>query len=788
MRRMIRLVLATAAAGSTLTGWAQTVTPEHDSNVGGDSLQTTLPLLADLSAERAAGAIRLAQATGAPSASERFTDRRQRMEGNLEEVIVTAQKRSERLQDVPVPVTAVDADALVQSNQLQIQQYYAKIPGFNLTTLGDLGAPVASIRGVTTGGFTNPTVAVVVDDVPFSSSTITAAGYVTPDFDPSELARVEVLRGPQGTLYGASSLSGLLKYVTVDPSTERLNGRVQVGSTSVKNGDEIGYSVRGSVNVPLGDTVAIRASGSTRMDPGYIDDPRLGVEGVNETEADSGRLAMLWRPSDAFALKLSALYQQSERAGANTVYKLAGLTDLQHTDLPNTGGYDIKLQAYSATMTAVLGAAEVTSVTGFSVNEIVSAIDASHSALLSARTQTRFGVPGITNPAESKTEKLSQELRVALPIGERIDWLIGGFYAHEKYFTISNIYAINPATGDAVGQWFHAERPAEFEEFAAFTNMTFSITDRFDVQVGARGSDITFATGAEHAVGPWNLVTLGRTSENVVLPEFEASDNSFTYLLTPRFRISPDLMTYVRLASGYRPGGPNTSAIARAAGLPLEYEADTTQNYEIGIKGDVLDRALSFDASIYYIDWKDIQVQLRDASSLQFFFVNVGRAKSQGVELSLEVRPFTGTTISAWGALNEAELKESFPAAAITTFGRAGDRLPYSSRLSGNLSADQEFVFANGATLTFGASASFVGDRKGAFFAQTAQRETFPSYTQVDLRAGLALGTWTLNAFVNNVGDKRGVLRSGRDSSLSLPFSYTYIQPRTTGLFVTKTF
>lgn len=717
------------------------------------------------------------------TAEERSRDLR-----NVEEVIVTAQKRSERLQDVPVPVTAVDASALVENNQVQIQQYYAKIPGFNLTTLGDFGAPVASIRGVTTGGFTNPTVGVVVDDVPFGSSTLTAGGYVTPDFDPSELARVEVLRGPQGTLYGASSLSGLLKYVTLDPSTEGLSGRLQVGSTTVKNGDDVGYSVRGSVNVPMSDKLAIRASASTRLDPGYIDDPMLGREGVNETESNGGRVAVLWRPSDAVSLKLSGLVQHSERDAANTVYRLPGLVDLQHTDLPNTGGQDAKLQAYSATITATLGSAELTSLSGFSVNELSGAIDATHSPLLRARTLTQFGVPGITNPVEFRTEKFSQELRLAMPLGERIDWLVGAFYATEDYLQHSNIYAVDPVTGGIVGQWFYARRPSEFDERALFTNLTFSVTERFDVQVGGRGSQIEFANGAEYSFGPWNIVSLGRTSIEAVLPQFTAEDDSLTYLVTPRLKMSSNLMMYARFASGYRPGGPNTSVLARTAGLPAEYGPDTTQNYEIGIKGNVLEEALSFDASVYYIDWKDIQIQLRDPPTLQLYFVNVGRAKSQGIELTLEARPLVGMTVSAWGAWNDAELKEPFPATSFNASGRAGDRLPYSSRFSGSLSLDQEFDFSNSATLFLGASVSYVGDRKGAFFAQTVQRETFPAYTQVDLHTGLRYGSWRLNAFVNNVGDKRGVLRSGRDSSLSLPFSYTYIQPRTAGLSLSRTF
>jgi iron complex outermembrane receptor protein len=148
----------------------------------------------------------------------------------LEEIVVTAQKREERLQDVPIPTTAIAGQTLVDSNQLRIQDYYTSAPGLNLTNNGE-GQSVISIRGLTTGAGANPTVGIVVDDAPFGS-TRSMAGSFAPDIDPGDLARVEVLRGPQGTLYGASSLGGLVKFVTVDPSPDALSGRVQADTNN----------------------------------------------------------------------------------------------------------------------------------------------------------------------------------------------------------------------------------------------------------------------------------------------------------------------------------------------------------------------------------------------------------------------------------------------------------------------------------------------------------------------------------------------------------------------------
>ena len=191
--------------------------------------------------------------------------------GELSEIIVTAQKREERIQDVPVSVTALKADDLLDRNQLRFEDFYVNAPGLSVAPDQLEGTARLAIRGLTTGGLSNPTVGVVVDDVPYGSSTGIGSGYVVPNIDPTDLERIEILRGPQGTLYGASSMGGLVKYVTVDPSTDGLSGRFESDVDSVKNGEGLGYGVRGSVNVPLSDVFAIRVSGFDRRDPGYID-------------------------------------------------------------------------------------------------------------------------------------------------------------------------------------------------------------------------------------------------------------------------------------------------------------------------------------------------------------------------------------------------------------------------------------------------------------------------------------------------------------------------------------
>lgn len=689
-----------------------------------------------------------------------------------EEVIVTAQKRSEALQDVPVPVTAISADLLVSSNLLRVQDYYVRVPGLNMAPGDFHGAPQLAVRGVTTGGFSSPTVGVVIDDVPYGSSLGVTLGNEAPDFDPSELQRVELLRGPQGTLYGASSMGGLLKFVTVDPSTEKFSGRVHVGTSSVRNGDELGYNVRGSANVPISDTWAVRASGFTRLDPGYVDNPVTGEEGINKSNVHGGRLSALWRPSEVFSVKLSAMFQNIDTDGSSEIYRLPGVGDLQQRALLGTGVYDKDIRVYSVTMNADLGRFDLTSITGYNISEFRDSID--YTRFRGAGALAQFGVSGAALQNHFETEKLTQEIRLTTPLGDRADLLFGVFYNDETTDPRQqNMMAVDPATGRAVGALFYDTTPNEFTEYAAFANLTLYVTDRFDVQFGGR---LSHNEQSSHQI---RTVTAGGS---FAIPESSTEEDPFTYLVTPRFRITPDLMAYARLASGYRPGGPNPNALL--LGLPTAFEPDKTYNYEVGVKGNVMNGVLSYDASVYYIDWKDMQLQLISSGG-QGYFANTSGAKSQGVELSVEAEPLDGLSLSGWIAYNEAELTEPFPVGS-TARGVPGDRLPISSRVSSSLSVQQEFpVFAN-ATAFVGATVSYVGDRKGVFTPGSTVRQEFPAYTKTDLSTGLRYEDWTAALFVNNLTDRRGMLSGGVGTIH--PTAFSYIQPRTAGLSVTKAF
>lgn len=719
-----------------------------------------------------AGNIRLAEAASTPGSTRVAADAgagspsasAANSSDTLFEVVVTAQKRAERLQDVPIPVTAIDTQALLGSNQLRLQDYYSRVPGLNYSP-GQWGEPRIAIRGIVTDPYTNPTVGLMVDDIPYGLSTNQNGGG-GPDIDPGDLARIEVLRGPQGTLYGASSMGGLLKYVTIDPSTEEVSGRLQLGTTSVSEGDDLGYSVRASVNVPLSDTFAIRASAFTREEPGYIDNVETGESDVNDIEAQGARLAALWQISDDVTLKVSALAQKSETGGSNVVEPDLG--GLRHSLLPTAGQYERGSQAFTANLSADLGRVDFVSLTGYNADSFRGGIDLT--TIFGALAEALYGEPYGFYKIDQDTRKFTQEFRVSMGLGERVDWRVGAFYTDEDVETPQQIFAAD-SNAQFVGSFLDTGiARVSFQEYALFSDLMIRLSDRFDIQVGARQSWIEQVNDPQAPTGPL---------AGPATPELRNEDEATTYLFTPQFKFSPDLMLYARIASGYRPGGINFYNPVLGSLPP--YKPDETENYEIGVKGSAWDRLLTFDASAYYIDWTDIQLVVTNVIS---YYDNAGGARSRGLELSAELRPHGDWTIAAWVTWGEAEITEGFPDDS-NIFGAPGDRLPYSPRVSGNLSVDKGFDFIGQSTASAGLAYRYVGDRAGGFRpAADMPQPELPSYSQFDFRFDVTAGAWLVSAFVNNIADERGVTGIA-------PFensAFNYIQPRTIGASLTRSF
>jgi len=291
--------------------------------------------------------------------------------------------------------------------------------------------------------------------------------------------------------------------------------------------------------------------------------------------------------------------------------------------------------------------------------------------------------------------------------------------------------------------------------------------------------DDAAASGPLLGPGPYPVITPGSQTRN----------HAFTYLVTPRYQLSPDRMLYARFASGYRPGGPNT-----APGAQSKYNPDKTENYELGFKGSFVGGQVLIDTSVYYIDWQSVQLNLATADGFGFIG-NAGSAKSQGVELSLDWRPTTDLSLGAWVAYDDAKLT-NWPASAqgaclagVGPCAGTGARLPLSPRLSANLSVEQSFAISGDLRGFVGGNVSYVGNRVGVFNfgpPYPPARQALPGYAKTDLRAGLDYQAWKVSLYVNNLFDRRGLVSGGLGTDL--PYSLYILQPRNIGVTLVRSF
>lgn len=694
----------------------------------------------------------------------------------LETIIVTAEKAryAESVLDTPVPITVLSASNLTDTGQASLQNYYTSVPGMNLTMGGSTGGvALVTIRGITTNLYTNPTVTASIDDVPIGSSTLLGGGELIPDIDPSDLARVEVLRGPQGTLYGGNSMGGLIRYVTAEPSTGGLTGSVQGGLSTVEDGSGLGYVTRGSANIPVSETVALRVSAFDRRDPGYVDNLQTGEKGVNSTSADGGLISALWRPSDVFTWSLNALLQRAHQNGSPQVDPTLG--SLDQSLLASTGSDLIKDQIYWSTETLNLGPTQVESITSYGSYDYSDRIDYGLIGL-NPFSEQLFDVAGTLAEDHIRTDRFTQELRLYLSLSKQFDWMLGGFYDRERSSNGTVAFAVYPTILAVAGNYGAVVEPQVYEEYAGFTNLTYRFSNRFDIQFGARESQIK-QNESTAATDLW--VSLFGFPAYAATPS--ETERAFTYLVTPRVKLSPDLMAYARFASGFRPGALN----GVSPYFPVQSTPDKTQNYELGLKGDVLDHRLTFDTSLYYISWKNVQIEVYSQPAFSFYVTNESAAKSEGVELSANWKPAGGMDLNGWFSWNEAVLTRAFPAASSVS-GASGDRLPFSARISGHLSFDQKFPIAGDATGDAGVEWSYIGNRIGDFAVGSPVRQPLPGYGQVNLHAAMDYRSWTGELYISNAANKRGLLYGGIGSNY--PSYFNYITPRTIGITVGKSF
>ncbi len=784
-----------------------------------------LRLLCAGAAVAAIAAVSVARADDQPAAAAN-----QPTSTGLQEVVVTAQKREERLHDVPMGVTAITADELQKRQLVSLEDLAAEVPGLSLTDVQP-GITRLTLRGQDVGGV-GSTVTTYIDDTPFGSSNALANGFgFSGDFDTWDLQRVEVLRGPQGTLYGAGSEGGLLKYVTNPPDPTKFDAAVQAGGEGVAHGDDVG-SGKGMINVPIGGLAAFRLSGYYEGLPGYVDDPSLGEKNINRGYQDGVHASLLVNFTDNLSIRLNAFGQDLHTDGAPYT-DVVGAGNLELTPPanqlePQNGNFNqqrfineptsFDYRIYSGTLNWNIGWGTFTSITSYGTTEENGLGDVTSTpaapgtgptgtfgnvatSLLPLVAPPPAGATSVAGLAETESidiEKWTQEFRLASSAGQTLEWQVGAFYTHESstlaqtlpvFYIPSQVYAPLP---QALGgpSLENATLDALYREWAGFAQVTYHFSPQFDLGLGGRWSE-NKQSSSELTNGA--LVTLEGLPPQVT--SGDSTDTDFTYSIAPRWHVSSDTMVYGRIATGYRPGGPNDLPPNAPSSVPRQYQADQTTNYEVGVRSDLLNKRLSVDVDAFLVDWKKIQLfeDFIVADEPPFGInANGGTARSKGVEWTLELAPVTGLTFTLTGAYVDAYLTSPAPEAG----GNDGDPLPYAPKWSTSLDGAYTWRAFSDYNAFAGATWSYIGSRFNDFAAlpgatgafEPEPRPDLPSYNTVNLRAGLESGRWTFELYCKNVGDTRGITYYVNSGTPNYGGALGYVQPRTLGGTVTARF
>ena len=696
---------------------------------------------------------------------------------NLGPVYVTAQKRTQNIQDVPVSISVVQGSRLEDGGSTQLTDYAAYVPGMQVDSNGTPGQTTVSLRGIGPLG-SSATVGSYVDDAPIGSSGIyNSTNALSFELMPYDIERIEVLRGPQGTLYGASSIGGLLKYVTKAPSLEEFEGKVGVEAVDVSGGSSNDFNYGARISFPLAkDTLGMSLSYARRELPAYIDNVQTGESDVNDGTQEGARLALLWRPSETTSLTLSAMRQEVDSdANAQLFEDIDGeaVGDGLSTNVFLDEPYESQFDLYSATLSVQLGELTLTSVTSYSEADLLVHSDATraYGELIGAILEVGQLLSDVTYPFGQ--EKLTQEIRLTSPASDRFEWLVGAFYTDEDNEVTQVVSLYDPGTGELIPGLNPAAvvmLPNEYQEYAFFTNGTWKFNDTFHLTGGVRyaKNDQKFRQISFGLIVPTADVP-GTSDEDVV-----------TYSLSPEWHFGDDTMVYARVATGYRAGGPNVFL----PGVPPMVDSDSMTDYEIGFKSSLAGGSFQLEAAAFYMDWEDIQLGVAFPNGTSGL-ANAGSAESKGVEGSFNWLASDNLTVGVTGAYTDAKLTSDTPNGA-----QDGDRLPRTPEWSGSLFAD--YVMETGTNLDwkFGGLIRYVGDRLSDPSSQP-NSVSAESYLTVDLNAGVTINDrWTIRAFARNATDEDGDLtRSlsiGNSSLIGGPqfISVVPVQPRTFGLAV----
>lgn len=754
---------------------------------------------------------------------------------DVEELVVTARKRDEALIDVPFSVNAVSETKMRERGVANVEDLSRNIAGFTVQNLGP-GQSQVAIRGISAGQIVRDQPGVKEQVGVYLDESVVSLSLFTPDLDLFDLNRVEVLRGPQGTLFGSGSLSGTVRYITNQPKIGEFEAAVEGTLSSVRHG-EMGGDLKMMINAPLGDTAALRLVGFASEFPGFIDAVQPGGkvnEDVNGGRRRGIRAALTFQPNENLTITPRVLYQTIDVNGFNrvdvfnilanpftTTRPAVRLGDLQQfTQIKEKFEDDLLLADLNATWR--FGDVALTSVSTYTDRDVLVLRDST--ALTGSITGGSIGLPAsvytISAPLSDTTnvKSFTQELRLASTGEGPFDWVIGGFYSDIKrdYAQVLDVRGFTLASGiptqgvvaptDAL---YYSVVPYDQNQWAVFAEGTFKIGDRLDVTGGVRWSKYEES----------RLLTFdGIFAERTIAVPGSTDADDFAPRVIVAYKATDAVTVNAQVSKGFRLGGindplnrplctPADFATFNALSTP-SFDNETVWNYEAGMKARLGGRgSLTFAA--FYADIENLQATIDAGSCSSRVIVNVPKAKSAGMEAELTYQVADGFELSASASYNDAKLKSSVndstgqPIQGL----RDGNRLPTVPKFQSAISLDYRRPLESGFTAFGNATWQYVGER----FTQISDQESnprtvplfgigaptvaslifpleLPDYQIVNLRVGVRNADWEGAVWVNNVTDERAYLSIDRERGLRARYGYQTNPPRTVGVTVRRSF
>jgi iron complex outermembrane recepter protein len=722
----------------------------------------------------------------------------------LKGIVVKAQKREQAAIEVPASVTAIDARRLREAGATQLEDYSAQVPGMSIASNG--GSMQVILRGISTGlSQAAPTTGIYIDEAPIGSTNNYAVGSgLVPDLDPAELEQIEVMKGPQGTVFGGGAMGGVMRYVTRLPDFGKFSGSFTLGTNSVDEGGN-GHVARMALNMPVSDRFALRFSAFERKDAGYIDNPAAApiydVEAgdINDVTNSGGRLAASWKVNDTWRVDAFALSQKRKADGGTWV-------DLDRNTLePIFGDYtrpivvgeegSTELDVLNATIRGQVGSFGFTSSTTWQENDADARGDATPSFGLYLALVTGDPYFGVQQHQVVNTERFTQEFRLENnAFDDRLYYSVGMYYTDEEStnripgFDTIDLLTGAPKTifipGTSIpfpDQFVKARIDTTYKELSFFANATYTFNDKFDLQGGIR-----FGRDEQHFSQEYS----GLLAFPSVFTEEDSTNNKFQYLLTGRYHPTEDSSFYARLATGYRPGGPSAATPA-VPNANFTVGSDSLTSFELGWKTVAWDDRLSFELAGFHTDWKDIIIQTSYGSTQ--YFVNGGKAVSQGWEATLGLNPVDGLNVRGTIAYTDAHLTEDTAVlvAPGVPLGSDGDRLPFVAEWTSSLLADYTWQVFDTWTASIGGSVNHVGERKSNYSGRGGI--DVPAYTTANANFSLQNGHWVVSLYGKNLNGSDGIIYL-LDRALVPALQPTVglgagvLRPRTIGIDVTYRF